>query len=229
VADVLSSNGQERTPVIAPPTLPPEQVQIVKLAFERVVKPLPRELTHPLEVYCGVVWGELDLTIENAKRDGAAVQFRKESSQSGGSIQPADAGRHLVHGSGKDRQGKPKQILVPHRYDILLNDQPRRESRYSSLTHELGHLYCGHQGTPNRKWWPDRRGLDKTTREFEAESVAYLVCGRLGIETPSAEYLAGYLQQNLEVPAISIDSVMKAAGTIEKMGQKRLEPREEEE
>ena len=34
-----------------------------------------------------------------------------------------------------------------------------RESRYATIVHELGHLYCGHLGTPNAKWWPDRLGL----------------------------------------------------------------------
>lgn len=43
-------------------------------------------------------------------------------------------------------------------------------------------------GTPNKKWWPDRRGLSSSASEFEAESVSYLVCNRLGIETPAEEY-----------------------------------------
>jgi hypothetical protein len=191
-------------------------------------KPLPPEVTDPFAVRAGCVGGEWHLTTENAKRDGVVVQPCKEGSQSGGSIRPATADRHLVFTSGNDRHGNPKQTFVRHRYDILLNDRPTLEATYASLVHELGHLYLGHLGTPNQKWWPDRRGLHRTVEEFEAESVSYLVCGRLGIETPSAEYLAGYLGKNLEVPEISIDAVMKAAGTVEKMGQKLLEPREAE-
>ena len=41
---------------------------------------------------------------------------------------------------------------------LELNDDLSPESRYVTLAHELGHLYCGHLGTPNEKWWPDRRG-----------------------------------------------------------------------
>src|SRR5207248_2429484 len=61
------------------------------------------------------------------------------------------------------------------------NSNLSAEARYAILVHELAHLYCGHLGTPNDKWWPDRRGLPHVAREFEAESVCFLVCERLGI------------------------------------------------
>ena len=101
------------------------------------------------------------------------------------------------------------------------------EAHYTTPVHELGQLYCGDLGTPNDKWWPDRRGLIKTIREFEAESVCYLVCGRAGIDNPSDKYLAGYIGQNSRVPEISLECVMAAAGLIEKMGRERLKPRED--
>jgi hypothetical protein len=65
--------------------------------------------------------------------------------------------------------------------------------------------------------------------EFEAESVCYLVCERLGIDNPSDEYLAGYLGKNEHIPPISLDCVMKAAGLIERMGRERLGARKEKE
>jgi hypothetical protein len=84
-------------------------------------------------------------------------------------------------------------------------------------------------GTPNVKWWPDRRGLATDAAEFEAESVAWLVCSRFGIDNPSDTYLANYLGSNAEVPNISIDRVMKSAGLIERMGKDRLKPRTDDE
>jgi len=42
--------------------------------------------------------------------------------------------------------------------------------------------------------------------ECEAESISYLVCTRLGIETPSAEYLAGYLGEGGMMPPISLEN-----------------------
>jgi hypothetical protein len=63
--------------------------------------------------------------------------------------------------------------------------------------------------------------------EFEAESICYLVCTRLGIQNPSDEYLAGFMENNAETPPISLECVMKAAGLIEQMGRERLKQRKE--
>ncbi len=122
---------------------------------------------------------------------------------------------------------EPKYVDVPRRYALLLNANLSAEARYATLVHELAHLYCGHLGTPNDKWWPDRRGLDYAAAEFEAESVCYLVCERVGIENPSDQYLAGYLGAKEQIPSISLDCVMKTAGLIERMGRERLGVRKE--
>ena len=42
------------------------------------------------------------------------------------------------------------------------------------------------------------------------------VCERLGLENPSAKYLSGYLDNNENIPSISIDNVLKLS-MIEKM------------
>ena len=65
----------------------------------------------------------------------------------------------------------------------MLNSRHSPESRYATLVHELAHLYLGHLGTPSHHWWPDRARLVPEVKEFEAESVSYLVCGRAGIDT----------------------------------------------
>jgi hypothetical protein len=69
------------------------------------------------------------------------------------------------------------------------------------------------------RWWPDRQNLSLTVREFEAESVSYLVCTRLGIDTASDEYLAGYVRRCPATPPISLDRVMKAVWLLEQMGR----------
>ena len=63
---------------------------------------------------------------------------------------------------------------------------------------------------------------DEKREEFEAEAVCYLVCDRLGIENPSAEYLNGYLDENREVPPISLERVFVAANLVEQMGKRLL-------
>jgi hypothetical protein len=156
-----------------------------------------------------------------AKRDGISVTENRAGSQSAGSIQKlAPGGKPLSFQT--QFKAEPKYVDVPLRYALLLSSSLSAEARYATLVHELGHLYCGHLGTPTDKWWPDRRGLAQAAEEFEAESVCYLVCERLGIDNPSDEYLAGYLGSNERIPPISVDCVMKAAGLIERMGRERL-------
>ena len=178
--------------------------------------PLPRKVENPFEVLSGRIGDELAKTIRNAIRDGIEVEETHAGSQLAGSIQPAPRGKELIF------QTKPMSTSVPRRYYLSLNKNHSTESQYATLTYELGHLYAGHLGSPNEKWWPNRDGLDLKTREFEAESICYLVCNRLGIINSSDEYLSGYCKNNNEVPRISLDCVLKAAGLIEQMGRERL-------
>jgi hypothetical protein len=48
------------------------------------------------------------------------------------------------------------------------------------------------------------------------------VCARLGIEPPSAQYAAGYLNGNGKMPPISLNTVVKMAGLIHQIGQSKL-------
>jgi hypothetical protein len=100
----------------------------------------------------------------------------------------------------------------------LFGRSPIRNSR----SRELAHLYCGHLGTPNGRLWPDRQNLSHAVREFEAESVSYLVCARLGIDTASDEYLAAYVGRCSATPPVSLDRVMKSVWLLEQMGRSRL-------
>lgn len=187
--------------------------------------PLPPEVDRPFEARRGHVKYELALTIENANRDGVNVTERAEGSQGAGEIHTTPPGKNLT--VLVKSKPKPEYQTVPVRYELLVNSQHSKETKYATVVHELAHLYCGHLGTPDPRWWPDRRGLSQVVREFEAESVCYLVCRRLGIECPSDEYLAGYLRSKTEVPPISLECVVKAAGLIEQMGRGRMKPRKD--
>ena len=187
--------------------------------------PLPRFVENPFEVRAGRVGNELPRAIENAKRDGVRVLERDAGSQSAGQIATATPGATVRCQIRTHPEPEYRDIAV--RYELLLNTKHSAAAKYVTLAHELAHLYCGHLGTPNDDWWPDRRGLSEQVREFEAESVAFLVCSRLGIENPSDEYLSGYVKANGETPAISLDCVLKSAGLIEQMGRERLKLRKD--
>lgn len=179
--------------------------------------PLPAEIESPFRVRRGRVDDQLQRTIRNAVRDGIRIRQVPHGSGQAGSIGPTrTANITLTFDNDKE---------VPLRYEMLLNANHDETVQFSTLAHELGHLYCGHLGTPDRRWWSDRRGLSLEQIEFEAESVAWLVCQRIGIEPTSDQYLSGYLQQDGEIPHISVDRVMTAAGLIEQMGEKKLKMR----
>lgn len=195
----------------------------------KYAKPLPREVEKPIEVLRGHIGKRLDVVVENAKRDGVKINRRPEGSQSAGSIRTVDDPKKESQSFQKGVDGfrVPIYESIPVRFLMLLNDKlPSDEAMYAVIVHELAHLYCGHLGTPNENWWPDRRGLNKLSEEFEAESAAFLVCSRMGIETSSDAYLSGYLAANRTVPPISLDCVMKTAGLIEAMTSRALKPRE---
>ncbi len=192
---------------------------------------LPHGFDDPFKALGHLDHGRFERTIANAKRDGVMVTLKSLGSTLGGYVRDAANPSHRfgVALLGSTRQ----QMAVDDRQmdvvaDITLNANLSELTNFATLTHELGHLYCGHVGTPNPKWWPDRRTLDRNTREFEAESVSYLVCHRAGVETPAAEYLHGYLHANAEVPKISLDAVFKAAQRIESMSLKIMKLRQSE-
>lgn len=182
-------------------------------------RPLPEKVENPFEVRGGKIGRQIDKTITNAVRDCIRITQIRLGSQLAGSIGPTGSPGQQLRIDDKN--------TVPLRYEMTLNENHRPESRYATLVHELAHLYCGHLGTPNDRWWPDRRGLSKEVREFEAESVSYLVCRRVGIEPKSDEYLSGYMEENRQIPSISLECVMKVSGLIEQMGREKLKPRKQ--
>lgn len=111
-------------------------------------------------------------------------------------------------------------------FDMIVNQHLSPEQKFATIAHELGHLYCGHLGPEDARWWPCRTGLPHIVEEFEAESVAWLVCKRAGIRPCSDKYL-GHLSMFDEMPAINLELVLIAAGLIESMAERSLGKRKD--
>jgi hypothetical protein len=192
-------------------------------------KPLPPEIERPYEVRKGYVGSGLKSVIDNAKRDGVRINNSAEGSQSAGSIQRVakDIRVSQKFQDGLDKNRNQVFIDIPVKYDVLVNTKLSGEAKYATIVHEFAHLYCGHLGTPDKRWWPDRRGLNNDVREFEAESVTFLVCSRLDIDNPSEQYLSGFVGSQEQVPSISFECVMKVAGLIERMSLQKMKPRKQ--
>jgi len=193
----------------------------------RYAKQIPPEVDKFFDVKSGKIGKQLEKVIENAKRDGVRVLESFHGSQSAGFIKEVDKeiDEYQLFKSGIDKKREPIYVSIKVKYDLVFNGKLSREAQFATIVHELAHLYCGHLGTPNINWWNSRLGLKKTVREFEAETVTYLVCARLNIDSPSEKYLAGYLEENKQPPQISLESVMKTAGLIENMTKKNMKPR----
>ncbi|MBK7442541.1 MAG: hypothetical protein IPI65_13565 [Bacteroidetes bacterium] len=101
---------------------------------------------------------------------------------------------------------------------VAINSSYQLNDKYSTLVHELGHIYSGHLGTLSNSWWAQRLGLEHDVIEIEAESIAYLVCNRMGLETSSDSYLANYIKKNQPLPNISLDTILTVSNYIEQMG-----------
>lgn len=181
----------------------------------------PEELLNPFKVKGEIPMLKLKQLTENLKCDGILYNESDRGASSAGFIQIGNFTNEMKMVKGN------KEMWLQVLFNMVVNRSHPKETRFATILHELGHMYCGHLGTPNSKWWVDRRGLDLHEREFEAESVCWLVCERMGIKNPSAEYLSGYLDHNDEIPSISIDSILKSVAIIETMINTKKDPRKE--
>ena len=100
-----------------------------------------------------------------------------------------------------------------YRMNINKNHEPNVQ--FSTLTHELAHLYLGHLGRESFQSIPDRPPQTLQQRELEAESTAYIVCARNGVNNQSASYLANYVKQDTTTEQLDMYQIMRAAGQVE--------------
>ena len=130
-------------------------------------------------------------------------------------VQECDAGDRLA---GYIRLAQRATSDKEHaHYVLLMNRNHAPAVRFVTLAHELGHLFLGHLGLDAKLKISDRRGLGHAQQELEAESVAYIVCGRRGVKPKSETYLAGFLAQDTTIGHLDVYQVMRAAGRVESL------------
>ena len=100
-------------------------------------------------------------------------------------------------------------------YRMYINRNHAAPVQFTTLAHELGHLFLGHLGPDKKLNVPERPTMDHTQCELEAESVAFLVAARNGVASKSEKYLADYVEKNTTVDHIDVYQVMRAAGQVE--------------
>lgn len=100
-------------------------------------------------------------------------------------------------------------------YGIQLNRNHSVPVQFVTIAHELAHLFLGHLGPDKKLNIPERPQPEHAQEELEAESVAYLVCARNGVESKSQTYLMNFVEKNTTIEALDLYQVMRAAGQIE--------------
>lgn len=126
----------------------------------------------------------------------------------------------------RSRSGLTQNVLVRKRprelherrsilFDVELNSAYSPTEKLATLAHELGHVYCGHQGVGLDKHWDDRSRLRVEQAEHEAESVARVVFATLAPGVKLPDHLSQYFELG-EPPlrGISLETVLKAAGRV---------------
>lgn len=100
-------------------------------------------------------------------------------------------------------------------YEMSINKNHSAPTQFTTMAHELAHLLLGHLGRDPKLNIPKRPPLTHSEEEFEAESVAYLVCERNGVSIKSESYLSNFVDNKTTLGIIDLYQVMRAAGQVE--------------
>lgn len=122
----------------------------------------------------------------------------------------------LLAGNARNIQAVPTLVpdLVITEWLIQVNQNHTIPTRFATLSHELGHIFCGHCGADPRGRWPNRSSLSHPVRECEAEAVSYLACARRDLSVASSEYLSELIK-NADLKQVSLYAIFEAANRVE--------------
>lgn len=113
-------------------------------------------------------------------------------------------------------------LVFPYSYLLTINGQLSKETTLVSFCHEMAHYFCQHIEAPKMNGVPlwEQRRLSRRQLEFEAETVAWLITRRHGIQdSKSVEYLAEYVDDSGSIPVVSVGHIMSAVDKIDQMFQ----------
>lgn len=166
-------------------------------------RPLPGEKDNPLFATGKLSQKTFDLSVAAAKKYGINVE---ETDQYGALLAGTAAGAGIVPTAQQTKAGRTFRVKLNAKHDL--------PTRFATLAHELGHIYCGHVGADSIGRWPDRSSLSHAQVELEAEAVAWLVCQRNKVETKSREYLNSLIK-DADLTGVSMYAIYEAANRVE--------------
>ena len=160
-------------------------------------EPFPAELAQPFEGDFSqpVPLGMLDALINCLAALGICYGTMRTGENYAGKIEEGGEGDPDV----SIPVGVDQFILWRPAYSIRVSDNASTTAKFCAILHELGHLFCRHLPDAYAGKWKMRQILHET-EEFEAESVAWLVARRQGVDNPSERYLSEYVRKYKEIP-----------------------------
>ncbi len=171
--------------------------------------PLPDSVLHAFQAAGDLTKNHiLNFTIL-LKKQGIEVKLIEYGDGHAGHIQAEERreGTEVIERSTDDKKHPAYRIRVNSKHDPNV--------QFVTLIHELAHLYLGHLGPDKYLKIGERESLTHEQVELEAESIAYLVCKRYGVESKSEAYLVDFAKANISTGNIHFYMIMKAAGQIE--------------
>ena len=109
--------------------------------------------------------------------------------------------------------GVPDGATDPRTKKVIINTAHSRCHQAATLSHELAHIELGH--LERTAEYHTRSGGQRPTMEVEAESVAYVIARRYGMEPDSAfAYIDGWAMGDKEKVRKTADAVIKASDSI---------------
>lgn len=102
-------------------------------------------------------------------------------------------------------------------YTMLVNRNHSAGIQFVTIAHELAHLFLGHLGPNKALKIPNRSHPVHDKAELEAESVAFIVAGRNGVEPKSQAYLTNHVKPDTTIESLDLYQIMRAAGQVESL------------
>ena len=136
--------------------------------------------------------------------------------RNGVEVEQTDRYGTLLAGTASGQDVRPESLAAEKGpwWRVRVNAKHDIPTRFATLVHELGHVYCGHLGEDPQRRWPSRSSQERSEAELEAEAVSWLVCNRNGITTRSKEYLSALIKQ-ADMSKVSMYSIFEAANRVE--------------
>lgn len=112
-----------------------------------------------------------------------------------------------------DGDGIPDGATDPRSKKVIINTAHSAAHQSATLAHELAHIELGHLERTGE--YHTRAGGQRSTMEVEAESVAYVIGRRYGMEPQSSfSYIDGWAMGDKEKVRKTADAVIKATDSI---------------